>query len=306
MSDDDVYTAHLTGPVDLAMLDAIQDALLESRIRGCDLRLLINSPGGDSAVALAAANFMSCHRRQITAEIHRALSAAAVIALAADCRQMVSNGWLMLHPVTRVASGNAAELRAAAEHADDLDEGMADLLASATRLSTSAARDLIDKARWLDANEAYGLGLVDSVLPAINPAPGGPPADVARQRDADRVAALAGNAEPPTDPAYTNMVATAADLVPAVAPEVRFDVPAEVRDDHIGAFVTLSTRRRRMLRLAHEKAASEHRRGRRYRPAPAAWECELCGALNYHSPGDGLNPAPCSTCREAGINTKTE
>jgi len=297
----------LTGPVDLTTLDMIQDGILHCRARSLDLRLVIDSPGGDSAVALAAAQFLRGFRNEVTAEIRTALSAAAFIAMAASNRHMASNGFLLFHRATAVTAGNVTELRASAEKLADLDDALIELVTDATPLSAKRVLELMDTETWIDAYEALELGLVDELLPPVDPPPQQPPDDANRSRDAARLQVLGQAAEPipfPDVPRHRAASMVASELAPCIAHEQRLEVPQEVSTDHIGAYVTLSGRRRSMLRLAHERATDHHRRGRRFKPQPATWTCSDCGSTNFHPPGDGLNPSPCYHCRDTGTTTE--
>ena len=91
------------------------------RVGDNDVRVTVNSPGGNYFEGLAIYNLLREHPFKVTIEVvGMAASAASVIAMAGDEIRIAKAGFLMIHNVWTVAMGDKNEMREAA----DLMEGV--------------------------------------------------------------------------------------------------------------------------------------------------------------------------------------
>jgi ATP-dependent protease ClpP protease subunit len=140
-------------------LDTIADDVTE-------LRVHINSPGGEVYEAIAIANALRNHSARVVAVVDGlAASAASYIAATADELVMGEDTEFMIHDPWAVAVGDAAGFR---EYADHLDRIGNNLAAAYARKAGGTAEDwravMIDEA-WYSAQETVDAGLADRLGP---------------------------------------------------------------------------------------------------------------------------------------------
>lgn len=133
-----------------------------------DIEININSPGGSVFSGIAIYNMLKNHDAKITVNILGvAGSISSVIAMAGDKVVMPSNAFLMVHEVWSPFIGNSKEMR---KFADDLEQINKSVFNSYIEKSPDIDQELLAKMMedetWLDANQAYELGLVDEVAKA--------------------------------------------------------------------------------------------------------------------------------------------
>lgn len=89
------------------------------------INLYINSPGGSVFEGLAIGNMLKRHKARVIAHVDAlAASIASVIAMFADEIRMASTSLLMIHNAWTYASGNAEQLRKAADDIDRINESV--------------------------------------------------------------------------------------------------------------------------------------------------------------------------------------
>lgn len=134
-------------------------------VRGKDLTIHINSYGGDVYGGYAIYSLIKQHDKKVTAVIDGvAMSAASVIALAADEVQMSEAGIFMIHNVWTVAMGDSSALREKAEHLDKLGSIANDIYARKTGKSAEEIQQLMDNETFMTAEEALAYGFIDSII----------------------------------------------------------------------------------------------------------------------------------------------
>lgn len=131
-----------------------------------EIRLHINSPGGDVFDGIAIMNALRSHQARIVAIVDGiAASAASFIACSADETIMAPNSELMIHDAWGLCVGNAAEMIAMAEMLDHISENIASIYAAKAGTEVTPWRDAMAKESWYSAAEAVTAGLADSVAP---------------------------------------------------------------------------------------------------------------------------------------------
>ncbi len=136
-----------------------------------EMRVEINSPGGNVFDGIAIFNALRMHPAKVTTRVDGiAASIASVIAQAGDHRIMVDSSQMMIHNAWGMAIGNAddhAEMASILAHQDGIIAG---IYASKSETPADEFRDLMSAETWLTAADAVGLGLADEVFtPAAAP-----------------------------------------------------------------------------------------------------------------------------------------
>lgn len=129
-----------------------------------EIRLHINSPGGDVFEGIAILNALRQHPAKITTVVDGlAASIASVIALAGDEMLMAPNSEFMIHEAWGGCLGNAADMRKLADVLDHISDNIA--AAYATRAGGEVAhwRALMAEETWFNADETVTAGLADRI-----------------------------------------------------------------------------------------------------------------------------------------------
>lgn len=128
------------------------------------INLYINSYGGSVFEGTAIYNQLKRHNAHITAYVDGfACSVAATIAMAADTVVMPKNTMMMIHNAWMQASGNADELRKAADDLDQINRGnrQAYLQKAGEKLDEETLITLLDNETWLTAEDCIKYGFAD-------------------------------------------------------------------------------------------------------------------------------------------------
>lgn len=172
----------------------------------------VNSFGGEVAEGIAIYNALKASKARVTTVCEGfACSIASVIFMAGDERVMRPASLLMVHNPWMAVTGNASEMRKAA---DDLDK-MAQLSktayldAAGGKLDAATLDAIMDAETWIDPEEAVGLGLATDI--GEEDEEGAPAQSVRRSVMA---ALLAGNRKP-AEPGQAGQLAPVAKQVAA-------------------------------------------------------------------------------------------
>jgi ATP-dependent Clp endopeptidase proteolytic subunit ClpP len=129
-----------------------------------EIRLHINSPGGEVYEGLAILNSLRNHKARVVAVIDGlAASAASFIATGADEVIMGKNTQLMIHDAWGLAIGNADDMRDMAGRLDKISDNIASVYASKTGNDQAFWRAAMLAESWYDADEAVAVGLADRI-----------------------------------------------------------------------------------------------------------------------------------------------
>lgn len=125
----------------------------------------INSYGGEVAEGLAIFNALKNHKAKIRTRVDGfACSIASVIFAAGDEREMNESSLLMVHNAWTFASGNAADLRKAADDVEKINEASVKAYMSVVSISEDEVRGLMDEETFIDPEEALSYGFATSVI----------------------------------------------------------------------------------------------------------------------------------------------
>lgn len=129
-----------------------------------EIRLHINSPGGEVYEAIAILNALRAHPARVVAHVDGlAASAASFIAAGADELVMGRNTELMIHDAWGIGIGDARTMRDLADRLDSISDNIASIYAAKAGGDVDSWRSLMLDETWLSAEEAVASGLADSV-----------------------------------------------------------------------------------------------------------------------------------------------
>ena len=172
---------------DVANLIIAQFLHLEADAATKDIRLYVNSPGGDMNALFGVYDTMQCIRPDVsTVCIGQAASAAAVLLAggAAGKRYALPNARVLIHQPWGGVQGQSSDIERAVSEMVLQRERMVEILARHTGQTGEQIATDIDRDFILRGDAAVAYGLVDHVL--------GPPADIEPARRDQRGALIGG------------------------------------------------------------------------------------------------------------------
>ena len=146
-----------------------QDFISEIKgLKDMPINLRINSLGGDVFDGMAMYNVIKRRESKTTVYIEGiAASIATIIALGADEVIMAENSLFMIHNAWGGTSGEAKDMRKTAETLDKITSELTDIYVKKTGLSVDALAEMMDEETWLNAQEAFDLGFIDTISDSI-------------------------------------------------------------------------------------------------------------------------------------------
>ncbi len=134
---------------------------------GKNLVVWINSNGGSCAAASVIYSALMEHKKSggtITAKVNTAISAASVIAMAADEILMAPTGIMMIHNPWTVAEGEVKDMQKAIEVLTQVKESIINAYQKKTKKQREEISQLMDNETWMSAGRAMELGFADGML----------------------------------------------------------------------------------------------------------------------------------------------
>src|SRR5579864_8583181 len=154
-----------------ANLIVAQLLFLEAEDPDTDVRLYLNSPGGDAYAGLAIYDAMQFIKPDVqTYCVGMAMSAAAMLLAggAPGKRFVLPNAKVMIHQGSGGFRGTPADIQIAAREILDMTRRMAEIIARHSGQSVDQVTRDIDRDRFLAPEEAVEYGLADSILAKRN------------------------------------------------------------------------------------------------------------------------------------------
>ena len=137
-------------------------------LKDTPINLRINSLGGDVFDGLAIYNVIKKRTAKTTVYIEGiAASIATIIALGADEVVMAENSLFMIHNAWGGAMGEAKDMRKTADTLEKISSELTDIYMKKTGLSYEALAEMMDEETWLNAQEAYDYGFIDTISDSI-------------------------------------------------------------------------------------------------------------------------------------------
>ncbi len=136
-----------------------------SAVTAPQIRVEINSPGGNVFDGIAIYNALRNHPAHVTTRVDGiAASIASIIFQAGDRRVMNPAAQLMVHNAHGVTAGNSRDHADMAELLDQQDAVLAAIYAAHGSEDAEHYRGLMNAETWLTADRAVAEGLADEVL----------------------------------------------------------------------------------------------------------------------------------------------
>lgn len=162
VSDDDAWIYEWFG-IPATTPNAFRKALAEHKNK--DITIWIDSWGGDVFAAAGMYNALKEHKGKVTTKIDgKAVSAASVIAMAGSEVLMSPVSIMMIHNPWSWASGEAKDMRHAANVLDEVKETIMNAYQLKTGKDRKAISDLMDEESWMSAKKAMNEGFADGEL----------------------------------------------------------------------------------------------------------------------------------------------
>lgn len=163
----------LVGPVNDAVSSVIcaQLLFLESENPGKDIYFYINSPGGVVSSGLAMYDTMQYIRPDVsTVCIGQACSMGSFLLMAGaeNKRYCLPNSRVMIHQPSGGAQGMASDIEIQAQEIVRLKKILTETYVKHTGQKYKVLEDLMDRDKWLSADESKALGLIDHVVNSRN------------------------------------------------------------------------------------------------------------------------------------------
>lgn len=134
-------------------------------LNGKNLKVRINSYGGEVAQGLAIYNLLKDYPGSVTTLCDGfACSAASVIFMAGKTRLMPRSSLLMIHNAWTYAAGDANYLRKAAEDLEKITQPSIEIYKSVSNLSEEKIKEFMDAETWITADEALEYGFVTEIV----------------------------------------------------------------------------------------------------------------------------------------------
>ena len=161
----DVYIFDEIGTYGITAQEFINDI---KDLKGTPINLRINSLGGDVFDGMAMYNVIKRREAKTTVYIEGiAASIATIIALGADEVVMAENSLFMIHNAWGGSMGEAKDMRKTADTLDKISSELIDIYRKKTGLSYEGLSAMMDEETWLNANEAFEMGFIDTISDSI-------------------------------------------------------------------------------------------------------------------------------------------
>ncbi len=159
----------LGGPIDDGVANSIiaQLLFLDSQNSKEDIKIYINSPGGQVTSALAIYDTMQYVKADVsTICIGMAASAAALLLAAGENgkRIILPNGEVMIHQVMGGTQGQATDIDIHAKHILSIKERLNEILSKHTGQTLSKVSADTERDYFMSAMEAKKYGVVDKII----------------------------------------------------------------------------------------------------------------------------------------------
>lgn len=163
------FIVFVSGEVTMEMANTFiaQLLFLESQDSERDIKVYINSPGGDAYAGFAMYDTIRHVKNDITT-INVGLAASAGAMLLAGGtkgkRFSLPGAYTMIHQVLGGAEGQATDIDIRAKHMLRLREQYAQIIVDASGRDLKKVLEDIERDRWMNAKEAVEYGIIDKIM----------------------------------------------------------------------------------------------------------------------------------------------
>ena len=129
-----------------------------------EIKVNLNSPGGDAFAGIAIYNQLKNHESKVTVEVDGlAASAASLIAMAADNLIMNTGSMMMIHEASTMTFGTKADIQKTLNALEGIDKSIADIYMTRYTGDVETLNFMVEGETWLTAKEAVEQGFADRV-----------------------------------------------------------------------------------------------------------------------------------------------
>ena len=158
----------LTGEIDDNVASSIVAQMLYlDSINHDDISLYINSPGGSVTAGLAIYDTMNFIKSDVSTICIGMCASMAAFLLSSgqkNKRYILPNSEVMIHQPLGGASGQATEIKIAAEHILKIRDKLNMILSKNTKQSLDKIKEDTERDNFMDAHEAKEYGIVDKII----------------------------------------------------------------------------------------------------------------------------------------------
>ncbi len=145
-------------------INAVEVEEVLSTFTGRRVIVRINSPGGVADEGIAIYNALRRHRGGVTTVVESlAASAASIIALGGDRREIQPDARMMIHLAEGLAYGNSRRMRQTADILDSYDAALAGIYLRYMDATRDEIMDMLASETWFTASQAVKIGLATQI-----------------------------------------------------------------------------------------------------------------------------------------------
>lgn len=143
----------------------IRKAAAELTAESEELKVIINSPGGDVQAGQEIYSILKDIKNPVTINVQSmAASAASMIAMAGDTVKMSPVALLMIHNASTCTSGDYRDMQHTADVLQTVNTAIMQAYIAKTGKTEDELRDMMDRETWLTANQCLENGFADEII----------------------------------------------------------------------------------------------------------------------------------------------
>ena len=158
----------LTGEIDDNLSSSVVAQMLYlNSINHEDISLYINSPGGSVTAGMAIYDTMNFIKSDVSTICIGMCASMAAFLLSSGTkgkRYVLPNGEIMIHQPLGGASGQATEIKIAAEHILKIRDRLNNILSKNTNQSLDRIKEDTERDNFMNAKEALEYGIIDKII----------------------------------------------------------------------------------------------------------------------------------------------
>lgn len=133
-----------------------------------NIRVRINSDGGEVFDGIAIYNALKRHPANVTVEVYGiAASIASIIAMAGDKIVMPANTFMFIHDPLAIVIGDSEDMKSMADTLDKIASALQSTYMVKSGKSEKEVKKWMNEDTWFSAEEALAAGLADEVTDAV-------------------------------------------------------------------------------------------------------------------------------------------
>lgn len=143
----------------------IRKAAAELTDESEELKVIINSPGGDVQAGQEIYSILKDIKNPVTINVQSmAASAASMIAMAGDTVKMSPVALLMIHNASTCTSGDYRDMQHTADVLQTVNTAIMQAYIAKTGKTEDELREMMDNETWLTANQCIEHGFADEII----------------------------------------------------------------------------------------------------------------------------------------------